>query len=77
MGIPVIIDAVRTPIGRYGGSAQDVRADDLGALVIRSLLERNPVGPERMDGVILGCANQAGRIAAMWRGCRCCWPGCR
>ncbi|TQR45462.1 thiolase family protein [Paenibacillus popilliae] len=60
MATPVIIDAIRTPIGRYGGALKDVRADDLGAIVIRSLLERNPVAPERVDGVIVGCANQAG-----------------
>ncbi|MBG9737361.1 thiolase family protein [Paenibacillus alvei] len=60
MATPVIIDAVRTPIGRYGGALKDVRADDLGAIVIRSLLERNPVAPKRVDGVIFGCANQAG-----------------
>lgn len=60
MGTPVIIDAVRTPIGRYGGALKNVRADDLGALVIRRLLERNPVDPERISGVIFGCANQAG-----------------
>lgn len=60
MGTPVIIDAVRTPIGRYGGALKNVRADDLGALVIQRLLERNPVDPERISGVIFGCANQAG-----------------
>lgn len=60
MGTPVIIDAVRTPIGRYGGALKDVRADDLGALVIRRLMERNPVEPEQISGVIFGCANQAG-----------------
>jgi 3-oxoadipyl-CoA thiolase len=60
MNIPVIIDALRTPIGRIGGSLKDVRPDDLGALVIQKLLERNPVDPKRIDDVIMGCANQAG-----------------
>ena len=57
----VIVDAVRTPIGRYGGALRDVRPDDLAATVIRALLERNPaVPPESIDDVYLGCANQAG-----------------
>ncbi|HWI62528.1 MAG TPA: 3-oxoadipyl-CoA thiolase [Symbiobacteriaceae bacterium] len=57
----VIIDAVRTPIGRYGGVLKDVRPDDLAAVVIRALLERNPgVNPAEIEDVILGAANQAG-----------------
>ena len=57
----VIIDAVRTPIGRYGGALKDVRPDDLGALVIRSLIDRNPQVPvDEIEDVLLGCANQAG-----------------
>ncbi|GIM47765.1 acetyl-CoA acetyltransferase [Collibacillus ludicampi] len=60
MRTPVIVDAVRTPIGRYGGTLKDVRPDDLGAIVIRQLLERNPFDPELIDDVIFGCANQAG-----------------
>jgi 3-oxoadipyl-CoA thiolase len=60
MRTPVIVDAVRTPIGRYGGALKDVRPDDLGAIVIRQLLERNPFDPELIDDVIFGCANQAG-----------------
>ncbi|MBX5465702.1 MAG: 3-oxoadipyl-CoA thiolase [Clostridia bacterium] len=57
----VIVDAVRTPIGRYGGALKDVRPDDLAALVIRALLERNPqVPPDAIEDVYLGCANQAG-----------------
>lgn len=60
MNTPVIVDAVRTPIGRFGGALKDVRPDDLGALVIRKLLERNPIDPKSIDDVILGCANQAG-----------------
>lgn len=60
MNTPVIVDAIRTPIGRIGGSLKDVRPDDLGALVIRKLLERNPIDPQQIDDVIMGCANQAG-----------------
>jgi 3-oxoadipyl-CoA thiolase len=60
MRTPVIVDAVRTPIGRYGGALKDVRPDDLGAIVIRQLLQRNPFDPERIDDVFFGCANQAG-----------------
>ena len=56
-----ICDAVRTPIGRYGGALASVRADDLAAVPLRSLLRRNPnLDPAAIDDVILGCANQAG-----------------
>lgn len=56
----VIIDAVRTPIGRFGGALKSVRPDDLGALVIRKLMERNAIDPSFVEDVLLGCANQAG-----------------
>ena len=56
-----ICDAVRTPIGRYGGSLAHVRADDLAAIPIKALIERNPeVDWDELDDVIYGCANQAG-----------------
>jgi acetyl-CoA acyltransferase len=56
-----ICDAIRTPFGRYGGALKDVRADDLGAVPIRALIERNPdVDWRAVDDVIYGCANQAG-----------------
>ena len=56
-----ICDAVRTPIGRYGGALAHVRADDLAAIPIRALIDRNPgVDWSEIDDVILGCANQAG-----------------
>lgn len=56
-----ICDAVRTPIGRYGGSLSEVRTDDLGAVPLRALLERNAaLNPNSIDDVYLGCANQAG-----------------
>ncbi|TEU26713.1 3-oxoadipyl-CoA thiolase [Acinetobacter seifertii] len=56
-----IIDAIRTPFGRYAGGLAPVRADDLGALPIKALMQRNPsVDWEQVDDVIYGCANQAG-----------------
>jgi 3-oxoadipyl-CoA thiolase len=55
-----IIDAVRTPIGRYGGALATVRPDDLAALVIRALVDRTAIDPASVEDVILGCANQAG-----------------
>ncbi|HYF78942.1 MAG TPA: 3-oxoadipyl-CoA thiolase [Symbiobacteriaceae bacterium] len=57
----VIADAVRTPIGRYGGVLKDVRPDDLAAVVVRELLQRNPaVRPDEVEDVVFGAANQAG-----------------
>jgi len=56
-----IIDAIRTPFGRYAGGLAPVRADDLGAVPIKALMERNPsINWEKVDDVIYGCANQAG-----------------
>ena len=56
-----ICDAIRTPIGRYGGTLSGVRADDLGALPIKALMERNPqVDWRAVDDILYGCANQAG-----------------
>ncbi|MFM0503762.1 3-oxoadipyl-CoA thiolase [Paraburkholderia caffeinilytica] len=71
-----ICDAIRTPIGRYGGALKDVRADDLGAVPIKALIERNAsVDWQALDDVIYGCANQAGddnrnvaRMAALLAG---------
>ncbi len=71
-----ICDAVRTPIGRYGGALAAVRADDLAALPIAALLKRNPsLEPAAVEEVLLGCANQAGednrnvaRMAALLAG---------
>src|SRR3954469_1643661 len=71
-----ICDAIRTPIGRYGGALKDVRADDLGAVPLRELMVRNPgVRWDQVDDVIYGCANQAGednrnvaRMAALLAG---------
>ena len=71
-----ICDAIRTPIGRYGGALAPVRTDDLAAIPIRTLVERHPkVDWARVDDVILGCANQAGednrnvaRMAALLAG---------
>ena len=56
-----ICDAIRTPIGRFGGGLAAVRADDLAAVPIKALMERNPsVDWSAIDEVFLGCANQAG-----------------
>ena len=55
-----IIEAVRTPIGRYGGALAGVRPDDLAALVIRAVVDRSGIEPGLIEDVILGCANQAG-----------------
>ena len=72
----MIVDAVRTPIGRYKGQLKSVRPDDLGAIVIKALLERNPdIPPTAIEEVVLGNANQAGednrnvaRMAALLAG---------
>jgi acetyl-CoA acyltransferase len=78
-----ICDAVRTPIGRYGGALASVRADDLAALPIAALLARNAsMDPAGIDEVLLGCANQAGednrnvaRMAALLAGLPVAVPG--
>jgi len=56
----VVVDALRTPIGRWGGALATVRPDDLAAFVIRALVARTKVDPERIDDVFWGAANQAG-----------------
>ncbi|MCX6053806.1 MAG: acetyl-CoA C-acetyltransferase [Chloroflexi bacterium] len=56
----VIVDAVRTPIGALGGTLSRIRPDDLAALTLREIVERNGLDPKSIDEVILGCANQAG-----------------
>jgi len=78
-----ICDAVRTPIGRYGGALAPVRPDDLAAVPLAALIERNPgVAWETIDDVILGCANQAGednrnvaRMATLLAGLPVAVPG--
>jgi acetyl-CoA acetyltransferase family protein len=61
MSAAFVLDAVRAPFGRYGGSLSRTRPDDLGAHVVRALLERSPeLEPERVDEVLFGDANQAG-----------------
>ena len=55
-----IVDACRTPFGRYGGALAGVRPDDLAAIVIRALVTRTGIEPAAIDDVILGCSNQAG-----------------
>jgi 3-oxoadipyl-CoA thiolase len=71
-----ICDVIRTPFGRYGGSLSSVRADDLAAIPIKALIERNPsLDPNAIDDVVFGCANQSGednrnvaRMAALLSG---------
>jgi 3-oxoadipyl-CoA thiolase len=78
-----ICDAVRTPVGRYGGVLSSVRADDLAAIPIAALMTRNPsLDPRAIDDVFLGCANQAGednrnvaRMAALLAGLPVDVPG--
>jgi 3-oxoadipyl-CoA thiolase len=55
-----VVDAVRTPIGRYGGALAEVRPDDLGAVAIREIVRRTGADPAAIDDVLMGCANQAG-----------------
>jgi 3-oxoadipyl-CoA thiolase len=71
----VIISAVRTPVGRYGGGLAELRPDDLAALAIRAAVERAGIDPLEIEDVVLGCANQAGednrnvaRMAALLAG---------
>jgi 3-oxoadipyl-CoA thiolase len=75
MRVAVIVDAIRTPIGALGGALAPVRPDDLGALVIRTIVERNKLDPSSVEEVYFGCANQAGednrnvaRMAALLAG---------
>ncbi|MDX1595152.1 MAG: 3-oxoadipyl-CoA thiolase, partial [Gammaproteobacteria bacterium] len=78
-----ICDAVRTPVGRYGGGLAGVRADDLAALPIRALMERHQeLDWATIDDVVYGCANQAGednrnvaRMAALLAGLPVDVPG--
>jgi 3-oxoadipyl-CoA thiolase len=71
----VVIDALRTPIGRYGGALATARPDDLAATVLKALIERTKIDPARVDDVMLGAANQSGednrnvaRMAALLAG---------
>lgn len=78
----VVIDAVRTPVGRYGGALSNVRPDDLAALVIRALIARTKIDPALIEDVYFGAANQAGednrnvaRMAALLAGLPDSVPG--
>jgi 3-oxoadipyl-CoA thiolase len=78
----VIVEAVRTPVGRYGGALKDVRPDDLAALVIREVVTRTGIDPVLIEDVIFGCTNQAGednrnvaRMAALLAGLPTSVPG--
>ena len=78
----LIIDAVRTPIGRFAGALSTVRPDDLAAAVVKAIVERTGIDPSLVDDVILGCANGAGednrnvaRMAALLAGLPVTVPG--
>ena len=79
-----ICDGIRTPFGRYGGGLATIRTDDLAALTLRAICERNPcLNPEQIDDILFGCANQAGednrnvgRMAALLAGLPYSVPGC-
>src|SRR5574338_100412 len=77
-----LVDGIRSPFGRYGGGLGGVRADDLAAAVIAALVTKTKIPAERIDDVILGCANQAGednrnvaRMAALLAGLPVSVPG--
>jgi 3-oxoadipyl-CoA thiolase len=56
----VIVDAIRSPIGRYGGTLRDIRPDDLAAQMIQAVVQRNALDPAVIEDVVMGCTNQAG-----------------
>lgn len=69
-----IVDGIRTPVGNYGGALSSVRPDDMAALTIKTLLDRNPnLNPKMIGDVILGCANQAVKTTEMLQEWHCCW----
>ena len=74
-----ICDAIRTPIGRYGGALKDVRADDLGAIPLRALMARNPdvdwYAGRRRDST--AAPTRPAKTTATWRAWPRCWPACR
>jgi acetyl-CoA acetyltransferase len=55
-----VVNALRTPIGKYGGALKSVRPDDLAAIVLHAIIEKTGIEAGKIDEVILGCANQAG-----------------
>jgi len=78
----VIVDAIRTPIGNLGGALASIRPDDLAALLIKAIVERNDLDPDLIEEIYLGCANQAGednrniaRMAALLSGLPVSVPG--
>jgi len=78
----VVLDAVRTPVGRYGGALAHLRPDDLAAATVRSIVDRAPFEPDAVDEVVLGAANQSGednrnvaRMAALLAGLPTSTPG--
>ena len=72
-----IVEAVRTPIGRYGGALATVRPDDLAAVVLRAVVDRAGVDAGLVEDVILGCADQLARTTGMSPGWPSCWRASR
>jgi len=68
----VIIDAVRSPIGRVGGSLSSIRPDDLLADVLKGLIKRTGIDPALIEDVYAGCGNQPVKTIEMWHA----WPSC-
>src|SRR6266700_4048630 len=75
----VVVEALRTPIGRYGGALSTVRPDDLAALVIKTAVERTGIDPETIDDVVMGCTGgdnrNVARMAALLAGLPVSVPG--
>ena len=78
MNSAYVIDILRTPIGKFGGTLATRRPDDMAALVIKALIERNPsVDVNLIEDVIFGAANQAGKITGTWLEWPCYSPDCQ
>ena len=73
----VVVDAVRTPLGRRNGKLKDWHPVDLAAFVLQSLVERNDLDPAVVDDVIMGCVSQVGEQAINSAGTRCSPPASR
>src|ERR1700739_1359986 len=81
-----IYNALRTPFGRHAGALARLRPDDMLAAVISEVVKQSPFDPEKIEDVVVGCANQGGEErrcvggggpAAVAGGARGCWPACR
>ena len=70
-----IIDAVRTPVGRYGGCLAGVRPDDMAALTLKMLVERAGIPAAEIEDVYMGCVTRPGKTTAILLAWPCSWPG--